>query len=69
MALAGIALGFLASLGSMRLMARMLFGVSATDAVTFAAVVVILLTVELLACWIPARRAVRVDLMVVLRYE
>jgi len=69
MALAGIALGFLASLGLMRLMATMLFGVSATDPVTFAAVVVILLTVELLACWIPARRAMRVDPMVALRYE
>ncbi|HXA77445.1 MAG TPA: FtsX-like permease family protein [Candidatus Acidoferrales bacterium] len=69
MALAGIALGFLASLGLMRLMATMLFGVSATDPVTFAAVVVILLTVELLACWIPARRAMPVDPMVALRYE
>jgi predicted permease len=69
MALVGIVFGLVASLGLTRLMRTMLFGVSPTDALTFASVVVILLAVVLLACWIPARRAMRVDPMVALRYE
>jgi predicted permease len=69
MALAGIGLGLLGSAVVTRFMEAMLFGVSPTDPVTFASVVAILLTVVLLACWIPARRAMRVDPMVALRYE
>ncbi len=69
MALAGISLGIIVSIGLTRLMASMLFGVSATDPVTFAAAVLFLLAVALAACWIPARRAMCVDPMVALRYE
>jgi predicted permease len=68
-ALAGVALGLVASLGARRLITSMLFGVSATDPLTYAAVVLILLSVALLACWIPARRATKVDPMAALRYE
>jgi putative ABC transport system permease protein len=69
MATLGIALGLAASIGLTRLMTSMLFGVSATDPITFAAVVLLLLAVALVASWIPAHRAMRVDPMVALRYE
>jgi len=69
LAAAGIALGLLVSFVLTRLMATMLFGVSANDPFTLVAVVVLLFGVVLLACWIPARRAMRVDPMVALRYE
>ena len=68
-ALVGISLGIVAALGLTRLMASLLFGVSATDLTTFAAVATLLGIVALGGSWVPARRAMRVDPMVALRHE
>jgi putative ABC transport system permease protein len=69
LAAAGIALGLCGAFALTRLLQGQLFGVGPTDPLTFAALPLLIAAVALLACWLPARRAIRVDPMAVLRHE
>jgi putative ABC transport system permease protein len=68
-ALLGLGAGLIGALGFARVLSSLLYGVNPTDPLTFAVVSLILASVALLASYVPARRAMRVDPMIALRYE
>jgi putative ABC transport system permease protein len=65
----GLGVGLAIAFGLTRVLAGLLVGITPTDPLTFAAIALLLATVGILACWIPARRAMKVDPLVALRYE
>jgi putative ABC transport system permease protein len=69
LAVIGLAVGLLVGFGAAQLIVKLLFGVNPTDPITFVGVTLLLAFVAALACYLPARRATRVDPMVALRYE
>jgi putative ABC transport system permease protein len=68
-AVTGLALGTVLAVITTRLIRSLLFGVTSTDPLTFVGVSILLMTIALLACYVPARRAAHVDPIVALRYE
>jgi putative ABC transport system permease protein len=69
LAVIGLGIGLLVAFGVAQLLAKILFGISALDPLTFAGVALLLALVAALACYIPARRATKVDPLVALHYE
>jgi putative ABC transport system permease protein len=67
--IAGVVLGLAAAFALTRLLSGLLFGVAAVDVTTFATISLLLVIVSLLACYLPARRAMRIDPLSALRYE